>query len=267
MGFKKYFLVVCFILMISTLVGCSDQKYPENTIAVINNQIISTDMTKAEINDREISLEISHKMKELWASENAQTPKEIMLSAWGVIEKDLNKGQSRYLNYLNSQEKPLSESEAFNKVAREQVLYEKAVKGGFLVTDERARKSQIEGDEVTRKVMNEREEDKAKYAAALRIEDEVFKKYGFDSRVDYWDEHSPIAAKASTIQFMKNEFDKKTKQLNPKLDGLNSSLIEQNAWEDYTEYLLKKSKIEVFMDKYTVEFTGEAWTHGDLDLS
>jgi len=39
-----------------------------------------------------------------------------------------------------------------------------------------------------------------------------------------------------------------------------------NAWEDYTEYLLKNAELEIVKEEYTIDYTGEDWQQGRLEL-
>lgn len=264
---KRKFLLICILLIISMIAGCSDQKYPQTTVAVVKDMIITEEMIQAELMEKQISLEMGKKLAELGPSEQEQTPKEIMLMALGIEEGDLSADQKRYLDYLQARTKLLSENEAFNKVIREEVLYQQAVKQGFLVTEDRAKKVLEESDDVTREQMSQTE-DKEKYEKYIQHENEIFKEYGFESREGYWLKwHLAETAQGSTIQLMKNEFEKKIQEVKPNLDGYPLMIEQYNAWEDYTEYLLKKSKTEIVIDKYVLEFKGKEWLYGEWDFT
>jgi hypothetical protein len=42
---------------------------------------------------------------------------------------------------------------------------------------------------------------------------------------------------------------------------------DEEAWDDYGEFLLDKAKVKILNPEYSVELHGEPWTSGFLDLS
>lgn len=65
---------------------------------------------------------------------------------------------------------------------------------------------------------------------------------------------------------LKEQFNVKLSLQHPAVPGRDFPLLSENAWEDYTEYLLRQADIEIRKGGFELEFFGEEWPHGRWDL-
>ena len=263
---SKVLSIFLAVVIVAALSGCAHEKYPENAIAVINKTVVTEEQVNNLIRERELYIKI---MKKYMEEPDAQiiTPAEGMLIALDTTEKQLNAEQKRYYEYLKKRSIPMTENEAFNKAVRDEVLYQEAVKQGFEVAEEKALEILKASDAESLKTASNSPEELKEYERHLNIESEVLKEYGFQTREDYWYVwHLPESAKASSINMMKEHFIDKVARIYPNLPEYEREIMEHNAWEDYTEYLIRDyTKIKSLNPTYSLSFTGQDWQHGRWD--
>jgi hypothetical protein len=240
--------------------------YPRNTVGVVDGTLIRSNHEVAlKLRERELQSAMAAKMLELFSEGKRKTPGETMALALGIEEKDFNAEQKRYIAYMEMKERTLTPNEVFNVIMREEALYQEAVKLGYLMTEDEAREILQQSNAITAQEMEKNPESKEKYAELLRYEDELLRDIGFESREAYWySYHAPLTAKAAAITRLQNEFRKKIQVMYPNLEGYDLWVKQENLWQDYAEYLLKKKKAKAVTDKFTLDFTGEEWMYGDV---
>jgi len=245
--------------------GKDNSYYPKNTVGVVEGTIIRNNYEIAsELRERELQSAMVAKMLELFSEGQKKRPGEIMAFFLEIEEKDFDAEQKRYIAYVEMKQRVLTPNEAFNVIMREEALYQEAVKRGYLMTEDEAREILQQSDVVTAQQMEEDPESEEKYAELLRYENELLGEIGFESRETYWYwYHAPMTAKASTITRLQDKFKNKIQVMYPNLEGYDLWVKQENLWQDYAEYLLKKKNAKAVTDKYTLEFTGEEWKYGE----
>lgn len=265
MSKRNFVITIVFFLVSSILMGCSSEKYPIDTVAIIGDEVITEEQIKNEIVERNISIGILEKFKQQSNPASSIAPKDAILQMLNIKEEGLNKEQNRYIQARERAIMPLTENESFNNLLREKVLYQVANKQGYEVSQESALQSLEEGDEQTKEIALKYEKTLQSYNQALRDQDEVVRKYGFESWNAYQKHRSDKLAQAMTINLIKNNFIRLIEKKLP--NGNDKIFAKDNAWEDYTEFLLKGKKSKVINDKYFVQFYGEPWSYGEIVLS
>jgi len=265
---RRSLSIIVVVLFCSILMGCSSEKFPIDTVAVVGGKAITEEQIKNEIVERNIAIRMMEKLSEQNPS-SSRSPKSILLQAMNIKEEDSIKEQKRYIESLErSTFSPLTENEAFNSLLRQEVLYLVACKQGYEVSQERALKVLKEGDEQTELAVVNDEKALERYHDALIIEDEVIRKFGFESWDAYQKNRSYKLSQAMSINFMRGKFkgvfDEKLQNTAPM--GSDEIIAEANAWDDYTEFLLKGAKSKLVNDKYKLQLYGEPWGYGELNL-
>ncbi|MCR4419417.1 MAG: hypothetical protein QHH27_02970 [Clostridia bacterium] len=59
---------------------------------------------------------------------------------------------------------------------------------------------------------------------------------------------------------MKNWFEERLAASHPEVRETDFLVLKENAWEDYTEYLLRRAKIRIRKEGFSLNFHGEAWS-------
>lgn len=262
-------IAIVVFLGSSILMGCSSEKFPIDTVAVIGNKVVTEEQIKSEIAERNIAIKIREKLsKQNPASSIAF--KDVLLQTLNIKEEDLSKEQKRYIEAIErSTVLPLTGNDAFNILVRKEVLYQMAYKEGYEVSEERALQVLKEGDEQTKEMFVNDEESLGSFNETLIIQDEVVREYGFESWNAYQENRADKLAQGMTINLAKNRFkDLIEKKLpNHDLTGIDKIMTKDNAWEDYTEFLLTGEKIKIIDGRYYVKLYGEPWSNGEMDLS
>lgn len=254
MKVRKLFLVF-LILLLATLTGCGNEQYPSDVVAVVNGKTISEKDIEKELTEREITRAF------LSGSEsNNMTFKETIIEALYVSEKDLTIDQIRYIESVERKTtKELSRNEAFNILLRGEILYQEALKKGYEVSTDQARQILEESKKSTEELLKDDSE-------VVEYINKIYKQFGFQSEEDYFNRRLEKSAQAMTINKIKNKFNETIINKLPEADGLEIAINQENAWDDYGEHLLKKTKVKILNEKYTIEFYGEPWNYGTLDL-
>lgn len=254
MKVRKSFLVL-LILLLATLTGCGNKQYPSDVVAVVNGKTISEKDIEKELTEREITRAF------LSGSElNNKTFKENIIEALYASEKDLTTDQIRYIKSVERKTtKELSRNEAFNILLREEILYQEALKKGYEVSTDQARQILEESRKSTEELLKNDSE-------VVDYINKIYKQFGFQSEEDYFNQRIEKTAQALTINKMKNKFNEAIINKLPEADGMQMKINKENAWDDYGEHLLKKVKVKILNEEYTIEFYGEPWNYGTLDL-
>jgi hypothetical protein len=266
---RSVVIAIIVILSLVILMGCSSEKLPMATVAVVGDKVITKEQIKEEVTERNIAIKIVEKLNQRNPIESI-TPKDALLEALNIEEKDLSKAQKRFIEASErSQILPLIENEAFNILLRDEVLYQAAIKQGYEVSQQKVLQVLEESVEQSKTVVANDENALKSYNEALAIQDEVVKEYGFESWNAYQENRVEKLAQAMTINHMKNKFRDsiKVKRQEPPLMGFDKIIANDNAWEDYTEFLLNNQKIKIIDNSFHVKLYGEPWNYGEIDLT
>ncbi|MDP3044638.1 MAG: hypothetical protein Q8N93_04410 [Bacillota bacterium] len=151
----------------------------------------------------------------------------------------------------------------FNELVRNRLLYQEAVRNGHQVSLDEAHRIQEERDDLWKSMLGSADEPE-RYQQYLKLEKEI---YGYRSRENWQKSGLPQIAESESILGLKQQFNVKLSLQYPDVQGRDFLLLSENAWEDYTEYLLRQADIEIRKGGFELEFFGEEWPHGRLDLS
>ncbi len=261
----KKFLVIALVLCFAILAGCTDKQYPENVVAVVKGQTITTEEIAQELTEREMFIEISKTLYNL--EPNFTTPKEALIQSLNITEEELSPEQVRYLESVErSTTKLINYNEAFNILLREAVLYQEAVKNRYEASIDDAKLILDESNKVSNDALLGDEEALRKQNEIMKSANEIYKKYGFESEEDYLNQRIDKTAQAMTINRMKNRFNKVITDKLPLTDSYQIRVDISNAWDDYGEFLLDRVKVKIINPEYSVELYGKPWNYGALDL-
>lgn len=271
---RKYSSILLILVIISSVfTGCTKETNSENTVADINEYLIYDEDIEDEVIEREIQNKNIEKAKEIGFVSD-RTAKESYIDYLNAVEEDfseedLTEDMERYIKGLErSSWGEITKNEAFNIVIRNRVLYQEAEKQGY----ERISKDDVlETFEKDDKVNDEflAGENIESYNKMMDYQDEVVREYGFESFDDYRNSRIDKIIESTMVSSMidRFRFEMGRKIQDEKLKDYEKNAYINNVWEDYTEYLLKNSNIEILKDEYTIEYYGEEWEHGDMDLS
>lgn len=266
---NKSILQVVLMLTGSALIilinGCSlEAKAPAtNVIAIVNGEEITIEDIKKEMEAREIGLELNKKME---GDDNTGVIAEDFFNR--QIEQAQTEEEKRYYERMKRQyinQNSFSENDAFNRIIREVALSQEAQRQGYEVTIEEARESRKQMDDTTRKIL-EQESRLEELQKREEIEEEAAKMLGFKNREEWFEASLKGMAKIMAKGKMKEKFIEYLMEEHPDVVGQQWVALRTNAWEDYTEYLLRTSKIKIYQNDFKVEYYGENWDLGDLDL-
>ena len=150
----------------------------------------------------------------------------------------------------------------FNELVRQRVLYQDAVRNGHQVSVDEARQMQKESDELSQSMLD-REGEPEGYLEYMKLEKEI---YGYHSRGQWQESRLPQKAESASISRLQQRFNDKLGLQHPDIYGWDFARFSENAWEDYTEYLVRQADIEIRKGGFELEFFGEEWPHGRWDL-
>jgi len=261
----KKSLVILLILLLGILIGCDNEQYPRDVVAVINGKTISESDIQKEITERKMAIELSNVIS--FVEPGSIASKEALIKALHITQEELTPEQIRY---IESRErtitKMLSIKEALNILLREEVLYQEALKEGYDVSVDKAMQILEENKQLAAEMLRNDKEAQQKQNQIFESVNKIYKQYGFQSEEDYLNQRIEKTAQALTISRMKNQFNEVITNKFPKANGFQMIVDKQNAWDDYGEYLLKKAKIKILNKEYRIEIYGEPWNYGTLDL-
>jgi len=267
---SKLYLIILALFICTFCVGCNGSNqtvYPQDTVVVVNGAPISENDIKAKTIQREIGIKMVNMLRENDAN-FSKTQTEGILMALGRTEDQLTGDEKRYIASLerSSIYKPIDINLIFNLMVREEVLYQEAVQQGYIVSNEKTHELQKQANEASDQATLSDPDSAKEYDQIMAYETAVLKEFGFNSRSDYEEWVIPKAARSSTIRLMQNNFDQKIAGQYPELSWLPLRIAQYNAWEDYTEFLLKQSSIDIRQANYVLDYYGTPWEMGRLDL-
>ncbi|MFA6809101.1 MAG: hypothetical protein WCR27_08915, partial [Eubacteriales bacterium] len=256
---------IALIIALSILVGCTEKKYPENAVALVNGVIITEQNIEKEITERKIVIAIGEKIKSL--EPDNLTLKEGIVQSLNITEDELTPGQIRYIESRErSTTKLFNNNETFNILLREEVLYQEAVRQGHEASVDEAKRILEESNNVSNEALNGDKEALRKHNEITKYITEIYKQYKFESEADYLNQRIDKTAQAITINRMKNKFDIVMSDRVTQSDSYQKSIDINNAWDDYVEHLIDKANVKILNTEYSIELYSKPWNYGLLDL-
>ena len=263
MKIRRIYAIV-LILFLIVLIGCTDENYSENVVAVINGKTITKEEIDKELTERKMFVAIGEKIKSL--EPNSPSPKEVLTQSFHITEEELNTEQIRYLESRERSTKLLDNNEAFNILLREEVFYQEALKQGHEVSIDKAKQILEESNKISSETIKGDEEALKKQKEITEYTNEIYKQYGFKSEEDYLKRRIERTAQAATISGMKNQFNKVITDKLSLTDNFQINIEISNAWDDYGEFLLARAVVKILNPEYSVKLYGRPWSYGVLDL-
>lgn len=272
---KKWPTFVVAIVVSLLVTACSlDKNEQDNIAALVNEEPITVDDLHTGVDQWEMSLEIQTKADRQNNESIPEIPEalqadfEQFLLDMNVTPADLSEEQEAFLksqytyfkefngnaDFNNEEYRYIKraynnivfapdESEALSRQIRDMVLYQEALKQGFQVPETEAR--EMYKTIITPKELEPESEEYFKYLEYLKIEDEVIKKHGYQSREAYLNQQFTSYAKSISIARLKNSFLEEWMVQYPDLQGYEYRIKSENAWYDYTENLVNQVDIEI----------------------
>lgn len=262
-SYRTYFIVSICIIVLLFNYGCTANKKtpPQNVIAEVNGEEIIIEDIQKDIHVREIGLKLSKKY-----NDNPENDKDVLQRIDDLINHAKTDTEKHYYKRMKRKVKQsYSENVSFNKIIRRIVLYQEAKKQGYEVSIEEARKFKQELDKNTEKVMQQKENIE-EFEKIKQMEAEAIKLSGFSSREEWFDASLSSTAKSLAISSMKQKFINVLNDKYPNIIGQEWIILKGNAWEEYTEYLLKKAKIKLYNNNFEVVYYEDDWKHESIDL-
>lgn len=255
----RRFLVITLILSLTTLTGCLEKNYPENVVAVVNKNTITTEDVEQQLNERNLCIAIANKLNSL--DPNRIPLKTAIRLSLNISEEELNPDQTRYLESIErSTTKPLTNNEAFNILLRDEVYCQEALKNGYEVSIDETEQILEQNNKMLSGEARIKQNEMINYAK------EIYKQYGFESEEEYLNQRIDKTAQAIAIGRMKNQFNKVIADKLTESNSYQRSIDISNAWDDYGEFLFDRAKIIIVNPEYSIELYGESWNYDVLDL-
>ncbi|MGB9920837.1 MAG: hypothetical protein ACPLPT_08960 [Moorellales bacterium] len=233
----------------------------DEVVALVNGEKITLQEVDMAIREVEVGLQMASRLEEL---EPGSSPEPIgaaeFVAALGIDPGAMSEEEARFYRRLERelerQKRPPDRNEAFNQLVRKEVLYQEAVKRGLGVSLAEARELQQQVDEVSRKMY----EQEGRWQEILRLEQEGWQALGYRSREEWKEAVLPSIARDASIKRLKNWFEERLAASHPEVRETDFLVLKENAWEDYTEYLLRRAKIRIRREGFSLDFYGEAWS-------
>lgn len=251
-------LVVGLLLLLG-LVACSNNTSGNDVVAVVNGREITLQEIRQEIREREVSLQMSRRVQQLSGEDeennsfNPQDYIEQYIRNIGLDPSSLTEDEKRYFRRMRRSMAPLDENQAFNLLLRREVLYQEAKRQGFDVSLEEARKLLEEVDEMSEKSYKR----EGSWEKVLELEKEAWQALGYRSREEWKESRIPRIARSVAIKRLKENFASKLGERYPEVRGFEFEVLRENAWEDYTEKLIRRANIKIKRDGFEITFYGK----------
>ncbi|MBE0466362.1 MAG: hypothetical protein IBX71_03955 [Candidatus Desulforudis sp.] len=294
---KRHWLCFCLPILFLMLItaGCRQAEVPTapDTVALVNGMEITTEDIQRQIVQREVESAISNYLLEYEAhtepeiTEERRPDYEKLVRRLGLEPNQLTKEQDyslrsyflalspfesteptpdelRYFQRIIRElpESGMDENAAFNHLVRQVVLYRKAVEHGHEVDLDEAQDILAQADALEQDAPDELQ---AQMEEMRRLETEVLR--GHDYRREEWREANlPRYARKITINHLRAEFDEALYDRHPEAMGFRLQVLMENAWEDYTEQLVRQADIRIIDDQFELVYYSEHHGENWLDL-
>lgn len=257
---KIFAALAALALLLTTTASGSPTTAGDGVVALVNGEKITLREVERVIREGEVGLQMASRLREL---EPGPSPEQIdaakLAAALGLDPGAMSEEEARFYRRLERElerRKRLPDrNEAFNQLVRETVLYQEAVRRGLGVSLAEARELQQQVDEASRKIY----EREGRWQEVLKLEQEGWQALGYRSREEWKEAVLPAIARDASIKRLKDWFEERLAASHPELQGVGFLVLKENAWEDYTEYLLRRAQIHIQGEGFSLEFYGAAW--------
>ncbi|MBC7347656.1 MAG: hypothetical protein H5U00_09455, partial [Clostridia bacterium] len=258
---QKMFPALAALALLLIAAACeSPTATDDGVVALVNGEKITLREVERVIREGEVGLQIASRLREL---EPGPSPEQLdaakLAAALGLDPGAMSEEEARFCRRLERnlerRKRPPDRNEAFNQLVREEVLYQEAVKRGLGVSLAEARELQQQVDEASWK-MFERE---GRWQEVLKIEQEGWQALGYRSWEEWKEAVLPSIARDASIKRLKDWFEEQLAASHPEAQGVDFLVLKENAWEDYTEHLLRRAQIKIQGEDFSLEFYGAAW--------
>ena len=172
-----------------------------------------------------------------------------------------------YLRVKHQSEMKGDKNEAFNRLVREEVLYQEAIKAGYKVSIDEARQRYQEIETLSQQSLKEALKD-AKAKEEIERQQEIEKKsqecMGFTSPEALTEYRVQRLMRTMPISRLREKFKADWGNKHPEIHGEELRYMVENRWEDYTNELLHQADIRI-KDKDLEVIYGYASNDGALE--
>ena len=144
----------------------------------------------------------------------------------------------------------LTKNEIVNKLIRREVQYQEALRRGYEVSEDEAYDREKEHISRTEQSYMERDEEEA-WLKFQELREKAWQLQGFKSEDDFLKSRVPYLARSYTIVQLEREFKEKIQTSKTEISFYFFIELE-NAWQDYTEELLREAEIEILAEEFTL---------------
>lgn len=228
------FLALQSFLLFTACSRSSPQVLEEDIVAFVNDQPITKTALEQEMRSMYFLFEMRAKQGDI----------DEFLQHAGREWSQMSPDEKRYyLRAKRQREEKGDKNEAFNRLVRQEVQYQEAVKRGYKITVEEARQINQQVEEASRQSLS-RADDKTRMEA-LEMDKKFMETMGFKTTEALTEYRVSLQIKKAPVSRLHQEFAADLRNKHPEAHSGKFRFIVENQWEDYTEDLLHHAKIEI----------------------
>jgi len=236
-------LIVITMLPVLVFTACArtspTSKETGETVALVNGQPI----TKEALEKESLKMKIIAEMR----LQSGTVSIDDFLKQSGRDWTKMSPEEKRYyLRVKRQSEMTGDKKEAFNRLVREEVLYQEAVKAGYKVSIDEARQRYQEIESLNRGTLEESlqtEKAREEIARLKGIEKKFMELMGFTSEEELIEYRVQGLIRTMPISRLREKFKVDWGNKHPDIGGDEFRYMVENSWEDYTNELLRKADI------------------------
>ncbi|WXJ91986.1 hypothetical protein MTCOM_09590 [Moorella thermoacetica] len=238
-------LIVMTLLPILAFTACArssqSPKEIEEAVALVNGQPINKEALEKEMLRMQL-------MAEMRVQSGTVSIDEFLKQSGRDWSKMSPEEKRYYLRAKRQSEMTGDKNEAFNRLVREEVLYQEAVKEGYEVSIDEARRRYQEIETLSQESLKEALKD-AKAKEEIERLQEVEKKFmelmGFTSPEALTEYRVQRLMRTMPISRLREKFKADWGNKHPEIRGDEFRYMVENRWEDYTNELLRQANIRI----------------------
>ncbi|MBE3573680.1 MAG: hypothetical protein IMW95_12175 [Moorella humiferrea] len=238
-------LIIMTLLPILAFTACArssqSPKEMEGVVAFVNGQPITKEALEKEMLKMQL-------IAEMRVQSGTVSIDEFLKNSGRDWSKMSPEEKRYYLRAKRQSEMTGDENEAFNRLVREEVLYQEAVKEGYKVSKDEARQRYQEIETLSQKTMKEALQDANLREDIERLQ-EIDKKFmelmGFTNKEDLTEYQVQKLMRTLPISLLKEKFKETWGNSHPEIRGDEFRYAVENSWEDYTNELLRNADIRI----------------------
>ncbi|CEP66837.1 Transcription factor AP-2, C-terminal [Moorella glycerini] len=239
-------LIVMTLLPILAFTACArssqSPKEIEEVVALVNGQPITKEALEKEMLRMQLTAEMRIQ------SGSVSNIDEFLKNSGRDWSKMSPEEKRYYLRAKRQSEMTGDKNEAFNRLVREEVLYQEAVKEGYKVSIDEARQRYQEIETLSQESLKEALKD-AKAKEEIERLQEVEKKFmelmGFTSPEVLTEYRVQSLMRTMPINRLREKFKAEWGNKHPEIRGDEFRYMVENRWEDYTNEILHRADIRI----------------------